>query len=253
MKRLEGKIAIVTGASRGIGEAIATAFAREGAHVVIASRKKQALDEVAARINAEYPDAVSTQACHMGDSQQVETLIDCVTTTYGVPNVIVNNAGTNPYFGPFVGAQRDAWEKTFDVNLRGAFELSRAAATRMMAAGVRGSIINVASVLGMGAAPMQGVYGMTKAALISMTQTMALELGGAGIRVNAIAPGLVNTKLAAALVHNDDLVKYFTDRAALRRYAEPEELAGPALFLASDESSYVTGHTLVVDGGFLTS
>lgn len=251
--RLQNKIAIVTGASRGIGEAIATGFAREGAKVVLASRKQEALDVVAERINDAYPGTAYPKACHMGDPEQIQALLTWVESEIGVPNVLVNNAATNPYFGPIVGIDSGAWDKTLDVNLRGSFELARAVATKAMGAGVPASIINVASIAGMSAAPFQGVYGMTKAALINMTQTMARELGGANIRVNAISPGLVNTKLAAALVHNDDLVKHFTDRAALGRYGEPEELAGPAIFLASDEASYVTGHVLVVDGGYINS
>ncbi len=251
--RLQGKVAIVTGASRGIGEAIATGFAREGAKVVLASRKQAALDEVAARINAQYPGTAFGRACHMGDPAQISALLDWAEAEVGVPNVLVNNAATNPYFGPIVGIDAGAWEKTLDVNLRGSFELARAVANKLLSTGKPGSIINIASIAGMGAAPFQGVYGMTKAALINMTQTMARELGGANIRVNAISPGLVNTKLASALVSNDDLLKHFTERAALGRYGEPEELAGPAIFLASDESSFVTGHTLVVDGGYVVS
>ncbi len=249
--RLKGKVAIVTGASRGIGAAISEAFAREGAKVVITSRKQDSLDAVAASLNETYPGSVWAKACHMGDPEQIAALLEWVNAEVGVPNVLVNNAATNPFFGPMVHIDAGAYDKTFEVNLRGAFELARAVALGLMSKGEAGSIVNIASVAGLRAGPFQGVYGMTKAALVSMTQTMALELGPSGIRVNAIAPGLVETKLAAALVSNDDLSKLYTERAALKRYGQPTEIAGPALFLASDESSYVTGHVLVADGGYV--
>ena len=230
---------------------MAKSFAAEGARVVITSRKQDALDAVAAEINADFPGAVSARACHVGQPAAIDELLAWIDGNVGTPDILVNNAATNPFFGPMTLIEPGAYDKTFEVNLRGAFELARAVAKRLMDAGKGGSIINVASIAGLGAAPFQGVYGMTKAALVSMTQTLALELGGAGIRVNAIAPGLVDTKLAAALVGNPDLARRYTDRAALGRFAQPHEIAGPALFLASDESSYVTGHTLVADGGYV--
>ena len=250
-QRLPGKIAIVTGASRGIGEAMARTFVAAGATVVIVSRKQEGLDRVAESINSEKPGSVLAKSCHMGEPEQIQALLEFVANEVGVADVLVNNAATNPFFGPMTLIEPRAYDKTFEVNLRGAFELARSVAQAMMSAGKGGSIINVASIAGLGAAPFQGVYGMTKAALISMTQTLALELGGAGIRVNAIAPGLVDTKLASALVGNPELAKRYTDRAALGRVGQPIEIAGPALFLASDESSYVTGHTLVADGGYV--
>jgi NAD(P)-dependent dehydrogenase (short-subunit alcohol dehydrogenase family) len=249
--RLEGKIAVVTGGSRGIGEAIALAFAREGARLVIASRKQEQLDQAAERINeACGRDAVRARACHTGDPDQISDLIGWTEAELGLPEVLVNNAATNPYFGPLIDAPMPAWDKTFEVNLKGYFYISRLLAKRLLAAKRPGSIINVTSVLGQVAAPLQGVYGMTKAAVISMTRTLALELGKAGIRVNALAPGLVNTRLAAALINNPELTRFFTDRAPLGRYAEPEEITGAAVFLASEESAYVTGQTLALDGGF---
>lgn len=251
--RLENKIAIVTGSSRGIGKAIATAFVREGAQVVLVSRKQEALDAVAEELAGVGGGTAVARACHMGKPEEVAGLVDWVTAEIGLPNVLVNNAATNPYFGPMVGIDPGAYDKTFEVNLRGAFELCRTISQRLLAENAPGSLINVASIAGMSAAPFQGVYGMSKAALISMTQTLARELGNAGIRVNAISPGLVETRLAAALVHNDELVKHYTDRAALGRYGQPEEIAGPAVFLASDEASYITGHVLVADGGYLAS
>ena len=249
-KRLEGKVAIVTGGSRGIGAAIARSFAREGAKVVIASRKQPGLDTAADAINADFPGAVIPRACHIGKIVAVREFVQWVTDEVGVPRVLVNNAATNPYFGPMMGVEEWAFDKTFDVNLKGYFEATRAVANQLIKAKETGSVISVTSVLGMRAAPMQGIYGMTKAGIISMTQTLAVELGGAGIRLNAIAPGLVDTALASMLTSSDDLTRMFTDRTAVKRIAQPEEIAELAVYLASDESTYVTGQTIPVDGGY---
>jgi NAD(P)-dependent dehydrogenase (short-subunit alcohol dehydrogenase family) len=250
MGRLDDKIAIITGGSRGIGKAIATEFAAQGAKVVVSSRKQDVLDEVAAEINEAHPDSAWAKACHMGEPDDIEALMDFVTEEVGRPNVLVNNAATNPYFGPMINAEDWAWDKTMDVNLRGPFQLTRAFAKRLMAADEPGSVVNMTSVMGQNAAPMQGIYGITKAGIISMTRTLAMELGGADIRINCIAPGLVETDFASVLVENEELRKTFTDRAALERHAQPEEITGAAVFLASDEASYVTGETLTVDGGY---
>ncbi|MBH23271.1 MAG: short-chain dehydrogenase [Myxococcales bacterium] len=248
--RLGGKIALVTGGSRGIGAAVARAFAREGASVVIASRKQDGLDATAAEINADYPGRVHPKACHVGRVGQITELIDWIEAELGPVDVLVNNAGTNPHFGPMLTATEGMWNKTFDINLRGAFELTREVVQRLQKAGRPGSIINMTSVLGQGAAPLQGVYGMTKAALISMTQTLSVELGPANIRVNAIAPGLIATRFSKILIETPDILERFTSRTALGRHGEPPEIAGAAVFLASDESSYVTGQTFSIDGGY---
>jgi NAD(P)-dependent dehydrogenase (short-subunit alcohol dehydrogenase family) len=245
---LEGKVALVTGGSRGIGEAIAKAFGQSGAEVAIASRKLEGVNEAALRLRQ---DGITVEpfACHTGKTDQIEALVKAVITRFGRIDVLVNNAATNPHFGPLLTADDSAFDKTFEVNTKGYFNMAKAVARHLVDRNAPGSLIHVASVMGLAAAPLQGIYGMTKAAVISMTRTLAMELGPSGIRVNAIAPGLVETRFAAAIVKNPDLVEREAARTPLGRYAQPDEIAGAALYLASDAASYVTGHTLVVDGG----
>jgi len=163
--------------------------------------------------------------------------------------VLVNNAATSPHFGPMVDTDWGAWDKTFEVNLKGYFALIKEVVAHLQARAAPGSVINIASVAGMNAAPLQGAYGATKAAVISMTQTLAMELGQSGIRVNAIAPGWVRTKLASPVIDNDEFRTTVEQRTPLGRVGEPEEIAAGALYLASDAAAYVTGQTLVIDGG----
>lgn len=246
--RLDGKTAIVTGASRGIGESIALAFARAGAKVVLASRKLEDLKRVEGQITAGGGEALAV-ACHTGQESQVEALVQAAIARFGGVDILVNNAATNPYFGPAVDISTTALDKTFEVNVKGYFFAARAVVKHLQSRGATGSIINMASVAGMRAAPFQGIYGMTKAAVISMTQTLAFEVGGQGIRVNAIAPGLIETKFAAAIVGNDALRGQIVARTPLGRHGQPEEIVGAALYLASGAGSFVNGQTLVVDGG----
>jgi len=250
--RLEGKVAIITGGSRGIGKAIGRAMALEGARVVLASRKLPGVEAAAEEIGDGAPGPVFARACHVGHAEACHELVAWASDNVGVVDVLVNNAGTNPFFGPILQITEEAFDKTFEVNLKSAWRLSVDVAKRLVKAGKPGAIVNTASILGMRAAPFQGAYGMTKAGLISMTQTLAAELGAARIRVNAIAPGLIDTRLAGAIVKNEALTKSVTDRTALKRIGQPEEIAGLAVFLASDESAYVTGHTFPVDGGYVS-
>ena len=251
--RLQDKTILVTGGSRGIGEAMATSMVHEGATVVLASRKQEGLDAAKARIATATgaPERVVVRTCHVGRPDDIDALYTWLDESNMLPDALVNGAGTNPYFGPLVGAQPLAWTKTFEVNLQGPFELSRQLALRWMAASRPGAIVNVSSIFGLRAAPMQGIYGMTKAALISLTQSLAMELGSTNIRVNAICPGLVDTKLAAALTSSPELSKHYTSRAALGRFGQPEEIASMAIYLCSDESTYVTGQHFVLDGGYI--
>lgn len=242
---LEDKVAIVTGASRGIGEAIARCFAANGAKVVIASRKIDALTAVAESIG---PSAVAV-AAHTGKEADCAALVDAAVKTFGKVDILVNNAATNPYFGPMVDADEGAWNKTFEVNTKGYFWMSREIVKHLRSREAPGSIIHIASVAGLVASPLQGLYAMTKAAVLSMTKTMAYEVAANKIRVNAIAPGFVDTKFAAAVLKNDTLLEEVMRITPMKRYAQPEEIAGGALYLASDSASYLTGHTLVIDGG----
>ncbi|MCK6535823.1 MAG: glucose 1-dehydrogenase [Polyangiaceae bacterium] len=246
---LRDKVAIVSGASRGIGEAIALAFAEAGAKLVVASRKQDSVEAVAARLRERGTEAHAV-AAHVGNTDQCHALVKAAIERFGRVDVLVNCAGTNPYFGPMVNIDPGAYEKTFEVNLRGAFETSRVFAQHVIERKGTGSIVTITSVAGLRAAPLQGVYGMTKAALNSMTQTLAFELGQSGVRVNAIAPGLVDTRLAAAILASPEMVEHANRHTALGRVGQPEEIAAAALFLASDAASFVTGQTLCVDGGF---
>jgi NAD(P)-dependent dehydrogenase (short-subunit alcohol dehydrogenase family) len=219
--------------------------------VVLASRKQEGVDAVAREIAGAGGQA-HARSLHVGQVDAIDRWWDALEAEVGLPSILVNNAGTNPYFGPLVGVEWAAWRKTFEVNLEGPFEMARQLARRHLAQrpGEPASIVSVSSILGQRAAPLQGVYGMTKAALISFTSTFAVELGETGIRVNAVAPGFVDTKLAAAIASDPVLRDRVIDHTALKRIAQPDEIAGLVVYLASDEGSYVTGQTFTVDGGY---
>ena len=245
---LEGKVAVITGASRGIGEAIARGLAAHGCDVVLASRKQEGLDAVADSINGEGAGRAVPIACHTGKPDAIEALFDRVVSELGRLDILVNNAATNPFYGPAVEMPEWAFDKTMEVNVKGYFVMSQGAA-RLMAEQKSGSIINIASIAAMSPAHGQVVYGMTKAAVITMTKGLAKELGPAGIRVNAIAPGLVETKFAGALIEDPEIQKQIKDSTPLGRHGQPEEMVGAVLYLASDISSFTTGSVVVCDGG----
>lgn len=247
---LAGKVAIVTGASRGIGESIARTLASHGAEVVITNKTMEGLPEVESAIKAEGGKAVSF-ACHNGNMKEIEDLITKVETKFGRLDILVNNAAMNFYFGDVLNASEDVWDKTMEVNLKGNFFMSQFGAKLMMKNG-GGSIINVASINGIRPAPMQGVYSITKAGVIGMTKSFAKELAPFKVRVNALLPGLTDTKFASVMVKNNELMeKVLLPQIPMHRAAQPDEMAGAVLYLASDASSFTTGATIVVDGGAL--
>lgn len=248
--RLDGKVAIVTGGSRGIGKAIAIGLAEQGARLALASRKLEALDRVAEEIRQKGAECLAT-ACHMGKPDQIKNLFDKVVEIYGTVDILVNNAATNPYFGLFLDATEEAWDKTLEVNLKGPFLMTQAAARIMMQKG-GGSIINVSSVGAFKANPMQGIYGVTKAGMVNMTKTFAQELALANVRVNAICPGLTETKFSEVLIQTKEIYDIALEKIPMKRHAQPSEIVGAALYLASDASSYVTGTCITVDGGMMT-
>jgi NAD(P)-dependent dehydrogenase (short-subunit alcohol dehydrogenase family) len=246
---LKDRVALVTGASRGIGEAIARGLAEQGASVVLVSRRQEGLDAVAAAIRERGAQAWP-KACHTARPDQIEELFQWLDREIGRIDILVNNAATNPYMGPVLDTPLEAFDKTFDLNVRGYFLMAQQAGRRMAAQG-KGSIINVASIAGLSAMPAQGVYSMTKAAVIMLTKVFARELGGANVRCNAICPGLTETRFASALIENEAIYNQVIGAVALGRHAQPSEMVGTAVYLASDASSYTTGEVLVVDGGGL--
>ncbi len=247
---LSGKVAIVTGASRGIGAEIAKLLAASGAHTIVSSRKQADCQAVVDEIVAEGGSA-EAQACHIGEMEQISALFAEVEQTHGRLDVLVNNAATNPYFGPITETDPAIFQKTVDVNIRGYFYMSSHGA-KLMAANGGGSIVNVASVNGVVPGFQQGIYSITKAAVISMTKAFAVECAEAGVRCNALLPGLTDTKFASVLVNTPAILKQALAHVPMRRVAQPSEMAGAALYLASAASSYTTGAVLNVDGGYLS-
>ncbi|GAB1258740.1 SDR family oxidoreductase [Aurantivibrio plasticivorans] len=246
---LTGKVALVTGASRGIGESIATTLADYGAQVIVTSRKIDGCQVVADKINAAGGKA-QAMACHIGDMDQITSTFAAIKEQYGKLDILVNNAAANPYFGHVLDTDLGAFQKTVDVNIRGYFFMSIEAGKMMKEQG-GGVILNTASINGVKPGMAQGIYSITKAAVINMTLTFAKECGPLGIRCNALLPGLTDTKFASALTSNEKMLDRVQNALPLRRAAQPDEMAGAALYLVSDASSYTTGECLVVDGGSL--
>ena len=243
---MSGKVAVVNGASRGIGEAIAKGLAECGAIVVLTSRRQEAVQKVADEINEAGGKAVA-KSCHAGHLEEIDELFKYVSDTFGRLDMLVNNAATNPYFGPATGLSPKAFDKTVDINLKGPyFMLCRA--VPLMAKNGGGSVVNVASIAALISLPGQAVYSMTKAGLISITRSFAKEYGKQGIRVNAILPGVVETRLASALIEDPGVQKWLSQLPA-GRAGQPEDMVGGVLYLLSDQAAYTTGTTLVMDGG----
>ncbi len=244
---LSGKIALVTGASRGIGESIAALLAQYGAHVIVSSRKLEDCQQVADAIQAEGGNA-EAMACHVGRMEDIQAIMAAIRDQHPRLDILVNNAAANPYFGHILDTDLAAFDKTVSVNIRGYFFMS-VEAGRIMREQGGGVIVNTASVNALQPAPMQGIYSITKAAVVNMTRAFARECGPLGIRVNALLPGLTKTRFAGALFEHEDLYQQVVDRIPLQRHAEPEEMAGTVLYLVSDAASYTNGECIVVDGG----
>ena len=246
---LTEKVALVSGASRGIGAAIAQILAEFGANVILTSRRAENLKEVETAI-LKSGNQASSRVCHNGDLAQIESLFQNIKKIHGRLDILINNAATNPFYGSVLDADEAAWDKTLDVNLKGPYFMCQHAAKLMQKNG-GGSIVNVSSINGRIPMHQQSIYSITKAGLISMTQAFAKELGGDNIRVNALLPGLTDTKFASAVTQNEELMKTVLPQIPLGRIAQPSEMSGMVLFLVSDAASYVTGSTFTVDGGVL--
>lgn len=245
---LNGKVALVTGASKGIGEAIAHVYAAAGAQVVVSSRKQEAVIPVADAINQNGGKAVAI-ACHMGNLTDIVNLVDQAVKELGTIDIIVNNAATNPVFGPVVNTSEDAFNKIMDVNVKGPFELAKQVYP-ILKAKKSGSIINISSIGGLRPEYGLGIYSVSKAALISLTKVLAKEWGDDNIRANVICPGLIKTKFSEALWSNDKIMNMMMKALPIKRVGTPEEIAALALYLAADASAYTTGAVFTADGGF---
>ncbi len=247
---LTGKVAIVTGSSRGIGRAIAEDFADHGARVVITSRNLGPCEEVAAAINAKHPGAAIAVSSALSSKESLQAMVDAGRKAFGAIDVLVCNAASNPHYGPMATITDQAFRKTLDNNILAQHWLVTMVAPEMRAR-KSGSIIMISSVGGLRGSEILGVYAITKAADIQMARNLAREFGTDNVRVNAIAPGLVRTDFARALWENPENLKHAVSSACLGRIGEPHEIAGAAVFLASDASSFMTGQTMLLDGGVI--
>jgi len=244
---LTGKVAVITGSSRGIGRAIAHQMAAHGAKVVVSSRKQDACDTVADELKADGHDAIAV-ACHVGKKEDLQRLVDTTIEHYGQIDVLVCNAATNPVYGTTADMTDEAWDKILETNVRGTFWLCNMVLPGMADNG-GGNVIVLSSIAGLRGNSVIGTYGVSKAAEAALARNLAVEWGPKNIRVNAIAPGLVRTDFAKALIDDPKRLEQAEQRTPVRRIGEPDDIAGVAVFLASNASAYVTGQTLVADGG----
>jgi NAD(P)-dependent dehydrogenase (short-subunit alcohol dehydrogenase family) len=244
---LTGKVAIITGASRGIGLAIAESYAAVGAKVVLSSRKQESLDEAAAKIQAQGGDALPV-AAHTGDPEAVRELVAACVERFGGVDILVNNAATNPHFGPILTSEESHWDKILDVNLKGYFRMVKACVESMLERG-GGKIINLASVAGMQYQQGMGIYSVSKAGVLMLTRVLAVELAAENIQVNAIAPGFIQTRFSRVLWETPEIHQQIIAQIPRKRMGRPEEVAGIALYLASPASDFTTGAVMLVDGG----
>ena len=244
---LTNKVALITGASKGIGRAIAELYAEAGAKVVVSSRKLEAVEEVAQAIRSKGQEATAI-VCKVGDLADTNRLVEETIKHYGTIDILVNNAAVNPVFGPIVETTESAFDKIINVNVKGPFELSKLVYP-IMKEKKSGSVINISSIGGIRPEPGLGIYSMSKAALISLSKVMAKEWGESNIRVNVICPGLIKTKFSEALWTNDKIMGVMMKMLSLKRVGTSEEIAALALYLASDASAYSTGAIFTADGG----
>ncbi|MFD1612846.1 SDR family oxidoreductase [Sphingomonas tabacisoli] len=245
---LTGKTAIITGSSRGIGKAIAERMAEHGANVVVSSRKQDACDVVAAEINANHPGKAIAVAANISDKEGLQHLVDETRRAYGDIHILVCNAASNPYYGPMEGIADEQFRKILDNNIVSNHWLIAMVAPEMRAR-KDGAIVIISSIGGLRGTPVIGAYGISKAADMALARNLAHEFGPDNVRVNCIAPGLIRTDFARALWENPDTLKRSTEVAPLKRIGEPDEIAGAAVFLASPAAAFMTGQTVVIDGG----
>lgn len=244
---LSGRVALITGSSRGIGRAIAHQMAARGAKVVVSSRKQDACDAVVAEIREAGGEAIAI-ACHIGKKDQLQALVDGATEAFGPIDILVCNAATNPVYGTTAEMTDEAWDKILETNVRGTFWLCNMVLPGMAKAG-GGSVVILSSIAGLRGNDVIGTYGVSKAAEAALARNLAVEWGPKHIRVNAIAPGLIRTDFAKALLDDPEHQRQAEQRTPLRRIGEPDDIAGVAVMLASSAGAYITGQTLVADGG----
>lgn len=247
MFNLTGQVAIITGSSRGIGRSIAEEMAKAGARVVVSSRKAEACETVVQAIRAAGGEAIAVP-CNVSDKAQLQTLVDTAVATWGRLDILVCNAAVNPYYGPMATMPEDAYDKVMNCNVKSNFLLCNMAAPHM-AANSNGAIIIVSSIGGNQGSATLAAYGISKAADFALAKNLAIEWGPQGIRANCIAPGLIKTDFSRALWQNPALLKNVEEGTPVRRIGQPEDVGGVAVFLASRAAAYVTGQTLIVDGG----
>ena len=246
--QLDGKVALITGASKGIGEAMARGLAEFGAKVVVSSRKQEAVDAVAEAFRADGLEATGI-AANMGNIEQAHALVDKTVAAYGGLDIIINNAAANPVFGPIQQTEERTFDKIIDVNLKGPFELCKKAYPILKERG-GGSIINISSIGGLTPESGIGIYSVSKAGINNLTMVMAQDWGADNIRVNAICPGLIKTKFSEALWNNEAILKRFLQHIPLKRAGTADDIAGLAVYLASDAAAYCTGGVYMIDGGY---
>ena len=243
------KVAIITGSSKGIGKSIALALASCGASVVVSSRSQEAVDVVAAEINETGGKAVGI-ACHVGKEEQLDHLVQKTIEHFGGVDILINNAATNPVFAKLLDSESEVFDKIMNVNVKACMLLANKCHSSMVERG-GGSVINIASVEGLKPSFGLSMYSMSKSALIMLTKTQAVEWSSQGIRSNTICPGLIQTKFSEALWKNEHVLEKFIKHLPMKRMAQPEEMVGLALHLASDQSSYTTGGVYASDGGYM--